>query len=154
MLTAVPPAIARSSWGARPPRRPAEVLRPTFAVVHHTTGRNDYAPHDVPALLREIQDLHMESNGWDDIGYNLVVDRFGRVFAGRSGIGAHARGHNGRALGIALLGDFSHAPPSPAAQRALREAGGALALVAHRELDDTECPGAAWQDLPRLGPAP
>ena len=149
MLNRVPITIDRLDWRARAPRRRAEPLRPTFAVVHHTTGRNDYRRGDVPSLLREIQDLHMDVNGWDDIGYNLVVDRFGRVFAGRDGVGAHAYGHNRQALGIAVLGDFSHEPPTRAAQTALRDAAGSLRLVAHRDLDDTECPGRAWPEFPR-----
>lgn len=151
MLTAVPSEIVRSDWGARPPRRPAELLRPRFAVVHHTTGRNDYGRDDVPGLLREIQDLHMDANDWDDIGYNLVVDRFGRTFAGRDGVGAHARGHNAASLGIALLGDFSHGAPSTAARFALLEAAGALPLVPHCEVGDTECPGAALEKVLRQG---
>jgi hypothetical protein len=119
-----PPVSDRSRWGARPPRIPTWTghdLR--LVVLHHTaTGDgNAYGPGDVPAMLRAVQAFHMDANGWLDIGYNFVVDRFGRIWEGRdhSGdglvVGAHAAGVNDGTVGIAVLGDFSAVPAAPAA---------------------------------------
>jgi hypothetical protein len=93
--------------------------------VHHTVNVNDYAQSDVPAMLRAIQTYHMDTNGWDDIGYNFLVDRFGGIWEGRAGgidravIGAHAEGFNTGSTGVSVLGDFSNVPPSGAAVQAV-----------------------------------
>jgi hypothetical protein len=64
-------------------------------------------------------------NGWDDIGYNFLIDRFGQIFEGRYGgveqnvIGAHAQGFNTGSVGIALLGTYGSVRPSAAAREAL-----------------------------------
>ena len=48
--------------------------------------------------MRGIYLYHVRGNGWDDVGYNFLVDRFGQVFEGRYGgvernvIGAHSQG--------------------------------------------------------------
>ena len=89
-----------------------------FAVVHHTAGTNDYRREDGPAIVRAIQLYHVKGNGWNDIGYNALVDRFGVVYEGRWGglgenvVGAHARGFNTGSFGIAVMGEFTHHRPS------------------------------------------
>ena len=101
-----------------------------FAVVHHTVNSNTYAASDVPALLASIYTYHTGTNGWCDIAYNFVVDRFGRIWEGRSGgvekaiIGGHAQGFNTGSMGVSFLGQFepgaspTAADPSAAAVRA------------------------------------
>ncbi len=116
------PAISsRSSWGARAPKSdPTISSRVKMAFVHHTVSTNDYAGADVPAMLRGIQAYHMDVNGWDDIGYNFLVDRFGGIWEGRAGgttrnvVGAHAVGFNTSSVGVAVLGDFRTVAPSAA----------------------------------------
>jgi uncharacterized protein with LGFP repeats len=66
--------------------------------VHHTVNANDYSSAEVPGIIRSIYAYHMQGRGWSDIGYNFLVDRFGRLWEGRSGgidrpvIGAHTWG--------------------------------------------------------------
>jgi hypothetical protein len=126
--TAAPPIVPRLSWGAdesirRAPPGYAPVVR--FAVVHHTAGRNDYSRAEAPAIVKGIQLFHVRGNGWNDIGYNFLVDRFGTVYEGRFGgsdrdvIGAHAQGFNTGSVGIALLGTYGSTRPSAAAVDAL-----------------------------------
>ena len=104
----------RASWTSRPPKVTPQIA-PTvrMGVVHHSVSGNSYGPDDVPGELRAIQAFHMDGRGWDDIGYNFAVDRFGRIWEGRAGginlavVGAHALGANYEGVGVVALGDFS-----------------------------------------------
>jgi len=118
---AAPPIADRGAWGARAPRGPNAVASSLkMAFVHHTTGPNNYSAGEVPRMLRAMQAYHMDANGWDDIGYNFLVDRFGRLWEGRAGsrqraIGAHTMGFNTASTGVAVLGTYTRTAPSPAA---------------------------------------
>ena len=114
-----PPINGRGSWGAAPSRSaPTDAGAIKMAVVHHTAGSNDYGQSDVPAILRGIQAFHQNSRGWNDIGYNFLVDKFGTVWEGRDGgiaaavVGAHAEGYNTGSMGISLLGTFTSVDPT------------------------------------------
>lgn len=134
-LVARPEVRTRGEWVAREPK-----VAPTYGAVqmgfvHHTVGANEYTAAEVPGILRSIQAYHMDSNGWDDIGYNFLVDRFGRVWEGRAGgiersvIGAHAGGFNTNSSGIALLGTFTDvAAPAAATAAVSRMLGWKLPL--------------------------
>ena len=75
--------------------------------------------------MRAIELYHVQGNGWNDIGYNFLVDKYGQVFEGRYGgitrpvIGAHAQGFNSGSVGIAVIGDYGSTSISPAARAAL-----------------------------------
>jgi hypothetical protein len=116
-----PPAIiSRAGWGADESMRtcdPEYSSRMVSAAVHHTASANGYAAGDVPGILRGILAFHTRpeaagGRGWCDIGYNFLVDRFGRVFEGRAGgvdrtvVGVHTGGFNSRTIGVAAIGDF------------------------------------------------
>ncbi len=126
----MPPIVLRAAWGAdesirRAPPSYASSLR--FAIVHHTAGQNDYTRVQAPAIVRGIELYHVQGNGWNDIGYNFLVDRFGTVYEGRYGgidrnvIGAHALGFNTGSVGVAVLGTYGSKAPSQAAQDALEK---------------------------------
>ncbi|MEH0842029.1 peptidoglycan recognition protein [Micromonospora sp. CPCC 205711] len=80
--------------------------------VHHTAGGNTYSCADSAAIVRGIQVYHVKSNGWNDIGYNFLVDKCGTVFEGRKGgidkpvTGAHTYGFNTNNAAIAVLGTY------------------------------------------------
>lgn len=125
------PAIAtRAEWGADESivvDEPAVAPEADLGLVHHTAGGNGYAPQDVPAILRGVQEFHINGNGWSDIGYNVLVDAYGGLWEGRAGgieeavIGAHAGGFNTGSFGVAVIGDFSGAAPPAAAVDGLAE---------------------------------
>ncbi|MGH2767864.1 MAG: peptidoglycan recognition protein family protein, partial [Actinomycetota bacterium] len=123
---AYPEIRLRSSWGARGPKL-VPILAPSLkiAFIHHTATATDYAPEEVPSILRSIQAYHMDSNMWNDIAYNFLVDRFGRLWEGREGgtdkpvVGAHAQGFNTGSTGIAVIGNFQEARPPQAVLAAL-----------------------------------
>ena len=127
--TVAPPIVARAAWGADerirrgPPSYAADVR---LAVVHHTAGQNGYSRAEAAAIVKGIQLFHVQGNGWNDIGYNFLVDRFGTIYEGRFGgvdrnvVGAHAQGFNTGSVGIALLGTYGEGvSPSQAAQDAI-----------------------------------
>src|SRR5207253_10845506 len=123
-----PPIIARRAWaqGMAPPRVVPGYGAVRLAFVHHTENPNGYTRGEVPAMLRAIYAYHRFARGWNDIGYNFVVDRFGRIFEARAGgvdepvVGAQAGGYNLVSTGVAVLGAFASRSISPAAARSLR----------------------------------
>ena len=126
------PRFAGRSRAASPPARAPEVGRPESwrrghphynhtikqVHVHHTASGNHYRRGDVPALIRGMYRYHTRYLGWSDIGYNFLVDRFGRIWTGRAGgsgrpvRGAHTLGFNSTSAGVAVIGNFETARPS------------------------------------------
>jgi flagellar hook assembly protein FlgD len=122
-----PPIVTRAKWGADEAYRTGSpsygVVRCAF--VHHTVNANTYTRAQAPALVRGIYYYHTQVNGWWDIGYNFLIDRFGTIYEGRYGgvtkavLGAQVLGFNSWSTGVALIGTFETAAPSPAAVSSL-----------------------------------
>ena len=123
-----PSLIPRAAWRANEEIRRAgpmfaQSLR--FAIIHHTAGANTYTAAQSAAIVRAIQVYHVQGNGWNDLGYNFLVDKYGQVFEGRYGgaernvVGAHAEGFNTGSVGIALLGTYGDARPTAKALEAI-----------------------------------
>ena len=123
-----PSVITRAQWGAD------ESLRcdsPTYddfiggATVHHTAGSNNYTKAESAGIVRSIYAYHAQTLGWCDVGYNVLVDKYGQTFEGRAGgldkavQGAHAGGFNENTTGIAMMGDYSTVEPSQATLNAV-----------------------------------
>jgi hypothetical protein len=123
-----PSIVPRSGWNADEKivrAKPLVVAADKLAIVHHTAGTNSYTRAQAAAIVRGIEVYHVKGNGWNDIGYNYLVDRFGTVYEGRRGgidknvVGAHAEGFNTGSIGVALIGNFTAATPPKAMQDAL-----------------------------------
>jgi hypothetical protein len=126
-----PPIITRAEWGANEAIRRNKKNGPKIAdnvhlaIVHHTAGTNSYSRSQSAAIVRGIETYHVLGNGWDDIGYNFLIDKYGQVFEGRWGgmekavVGAHAMGFNFGAVGVSLLGNYNGAGLTIAARAAL-----------------------------------
>ena len=118
---------SRGEWGADESLRkaPSYAARVDAVVVHHTVNANGYSREDVPSLIRADYLYHVQTRGWDDLGYNLLVDQFGQVWEGRAGglgratIGAHAQGFNDGTLGVAMIGDMTQTTATHDAEKAL-----------------------------------
>jgi hypothetical protein len=116
-----PSIISRAAWGADESLRncsPDYSKSMSAAAVHHTVSTNAYAAGAVSGIIRGIYAFHTRAaaaggNGWCDIGYNFLVDRFGRTFEGRAGgitstvVGAHTGGFNSRTIGVSAIGNFA-----------------------------------------------
>ena len=120
-----PAILNRAKWGADESLRNGDpeynqVIKQVH--VHHTASRNDYTMGEVPGLIRGMYWYHTQSLGWNDIGYNFLIDRFGRLWEGRRGgwvthptRGAHTLGFNWDSTGVALIGNFEKKAPTKAA---------------------------------------
>lgn len=158
--------VSRKDWGARSPREVHATTWPNrrMVIFHHATGPDDVKGPDA-ALVRGIQRYHMDSRGWNDIGYNFLIgvggDDDGKIYEGRGWltIGAHCNGHNTEAIGVCFIGDFRHDqdPLTPAAceaastvyLEACKRAGRKLEYAGHGRIpgQSTACPGdqvLAW----------
>ncbi len=124
-----PAIVTRAQWGADEAYRSGPpsygVVRCAF--VHHTVNANTYTRAQAPALVRGIYYYHTQVNGWRDIGYNFLIDRFGTIYEGRYGgvakavIGAQVLGFNAMSTGVALIGTFESVAPSSAALSSLEQ---------------------------------
>jgi hypothetical protein len=128
-MTETPTIISRKEWGAderlrRAPARYAATIRAAF--VHHTANAGHYTREQSPALVRSIYLFHTRVRGYNDIGYNFLIDRFGQVFEGRAGgiaaavVGAHTGGFNTGSFGVAAIGHHDQDAVPAATQVALR----------------------------------
>jgi hypothetical protein len=130
-LAPKPAVVSRAGWGADlpsggcPPRGPAEYGTVQAAVIHHTVNANDYTPEEAAGIVLGICRFHVYGNGWNDIGYNALVDRYGTLYEGRAGglkrpvVGAQAQGFNSQTTSIASIGDHTSEAPTPEAQRSI-----------------------------------
>jgi len=127
-LAGAPQIIPRSGWQADESiRRAPPVYAPSvqFAIVHHTVNSNGYSCSQSASMVRGIEVYHVKGNGWNDIGYNFLVDKCGQVFEGRYGgidrnvVGAHSQGFNTGSVGIALIGTYTSVGPTPEQRQAL-----------------------------------
>ncbi len=117
-----PAIISRAQWGADESLRGSITYTSTVkvGVVHHTASTNSYGSGDAAAQVRAIYAYHTRTLGWSDVGYNFLVDKFGRVYEGRAGgvhrpvMGAHSGGFNKDTFGVSALGTYSSTTP-PAA---------------------------------------
>jgi hypothetical protein len=124
---APPVMVPRAAWGGDgvKPRAAPDYGDVQVAFVHHTVSANDYAPEDSAGIVLAMAKYHRDTNGWNDLGYNFVVDKYGQIFEGRAGgvdqaiVGAQAQGYNSHSTGIANIGTFSEAGQTEAALDAM-----------------------------------
>ncbi|MFD7560130.1 N-acetylmuramoyl-L-alanine amidase [Streptomyces sp. NPDC059835] len=143
---------SRAEWGARPAKDVTRVdpSARTGFTVHYSDGPTTQS-------VRQIQNYHMDSNGWSDIGYNFLVDDTGRIFEGRGWYvqGAHASGWNTSHIGVCFIGEDGDA--TERAYSSIRALYDQANILAGRKLEKTyhgglpgnatSCPGAklrAW----------
>ena len=114
-------SLPRRQWGASEDVQLKVALgKPVRITIHHSGGAIFTAIERdlVGGAIKAIQNSHIGSKGWDDIGYHFIVDPAGRAWEGRhlDRIGAHAgsRGLNQGNIGILVLGNFDLQQPSPA----------------------------------------
>jgi len=64
MTAGCPNIVSRAEWGARPPTSTSNIAHPIPMVfVHHTETGACNTQASCEAIVRSIQDYHMDSNG-------------------------------------------------------------------------------------------
>jgi len=95
---------------------------PARIIVHHTGGTDknplEDTSHHTAAI---IKNWHVNGLGWSDIGYHWVIEKDGKVVAGRDERteGAHTIGQNRSSIGICLSGNFDATLPTEAQTKSL-----------------------------------
>lgn len=125
----LPGFVGRSDWGkdfqlnSNIYHPPATYTQVTHLIVHHSAGTN--LSNNWSSVVASIFDFHVNSNGWQDVGYNWLIDPNGIIYEGRGGgdnvRGAHMCGYNNNTLGVCMLGNFETAEPMPAALLSLKK---------------------------------
>ncbi|MBI2849290.1 MAG: N-acetylmuramoyl-L-alanine amidase [Chloroflexi bacterium] len=113
-----PAVISRAQWGSPEPYSsvnwPPQYRQTVKIILHDTQTRND--DEDPARTVRAIWAYHAITNGWGDIGYNYLIDKYGNVYEGRYGgdnvMGAHALCYNPGSIGISLVGNYFEVEPS------------------------------------------
>ena len=180
-FTPKPQIFSRAQWGADESMRDAASLHyyeVHAGFVHHTVNANDYTRAEVPALLRGIYAYHVRTRGWSDIGYNFLIDRFGRIWEGRYGgvdrpvVGAHTLNYNDYSFAASAIGNYELVQPGKKLLAAYgrlyawklslhgvdagstrQQVGSTVfqAINGHRDAAATACPGKyLYAKLPRI----
>lgn len=127
-----PTFVGRDVWGGdqclgADPHEPRYTDGVEVMFVHHTATANSYGAADAADIVYSICNYHVNTNGWRDIGYNFLIDKFGTVYEGRAGgvdaavWGGHTGGFNYYSTGVALIGDHNSAAVTQSTLDALQE---------------------------------
>ncbi|MEO1513962.1 MAG: N-acetylmuramoyl-L-alanine amidase [Bacteroidota bacterium] len=167
-----PEFLDREEWcanGQCPIKNSPALTEVSHLIIHHSAGSNSSS--DWPAVVRSIWDFHVNTRGWDDVGYNWIIDPEGQIYQGRGDNvrGAHFCGTNSQTMGVCLLGTFTEQEPTDAAVQSLRNlltwkacdrsidpllqslhqgsGKNLFGVTGHRDGCATACPGDAFYPL-------
>ncbi len=171
-----PNIFSTTAWNARPPSSAVTLAgnNPNKIVVHHTAFANtaDSGQSGSFAIAHEIQDLHMDTNGWIDSGQHFTISRTGYIMEGRHRslerlqagsnmvVGAHTVNQNTQSIGIENNGTYTSVAPPALLYASLTSLCSYICyqygiaptqIFGHRDFNDTECPGdKLYAMLPQL----
>jgi hypothetical protein len=124
-----PSYIPRSQWcgsytACHNPTYTVSYINPTHVVIHHGASPDTYT--DGAAVVRSYWNYHVNTLGWNDIGYNYLSDKYGNLYQGRHNpnylnpnnyrdvLGAHAGASNSYSIGYNYLGNADVTTPTTA----------------------------------------
>lgn len=156
--------VTRAGWRARSRTLPTNITPQHGGTTMHYVGATQI--HDshssCAGRVRGIQNMHIDSNGWSDIAYSLLICQHGYVYIGRgTGRRTAANGTNSgnqNWYAICFLIGGSQAPTPEAVQAGrdavayLRDQGNAgNGINGHRDHLATSCPGSPVYSLVQSG---
>ncbi|KAG8448443.1 hypothetical protein GDO86_015511 [Hymenochirus boettgeri] len=160
-----PTIFTKSQWGGRAPTCQSSMTTPVlYVIIHHTAGASCSTKSACITQVKNVQNYHMKSNGWCDIGYSFLVGEDGNIYEGRgwATVGAHAPNYNSNSIGINVIGTFTSRNPNTAAQNAVKNlikcgvSKGYIKanyiLKGHRNVTPTECPGNTFYNTIKTWP--
>jgi hypothetical protein len=156
--------IKRSQWGAKHGRGPTNITPEKGGVAIHYVGGGKLTGIEhsrCAARVRQIEEDHVNGNGWAGIAYNFLACEHGYVFEGR-GLGRRSAaqgttsGNQNYYAVCALIGDKD--PSDDPLKNALRDAIDYLRdhragsrIKGHRDFRATSCPGERLYSWVREG---
>lgn len=158
----------RQQWGGKPPRNRRYDVTPEGVAIHWPGARTDFRarPHEHhQRFMRQWQEMHMEDQGQNDIGYGSVLCPCGILMMGRTEpdkplvrVGSNGTADANRRYTSVQMMLGTQEPPTDLeitwlgeAVAWLRSKGWGPAVVGHRDLSQTSCPGdALYAALPRI----
>lgn len=126
----MPPIITRAMWGADESRRSGKTKYSgtiKAAFIHHTVSTNNYTPEEAAKQVRNLYQWFTRGLRYNDMAYNFLIDRYGRLYEGRGGgvdqavVGGHTAGFNADTFAVSAIGDFRTFRPNPTDQAAINE---------------------------------
>lgn len=117
-------------------------------ILHHSLTK-DGTVKDFDAIKK----YHINTKGWDDIGYQYVIEKIGDKYYTLKGrnensVGAHTSGHNTNTIGICVVGNFDIAAPEKGALDELtkllddiEQRYKGIIVMGHNEYSNKSCPG-------------
>lgn len=151
-----PAVTSRSAWGARSPNGSYTSHTPKKITIHHTY-QPTAANYRGATSIRQIQNYHMDSNGWMDIGYHFLIGTYPSsgettIFQGRpeTVVGAHTGGANTNNVGVNVVGDYTYEKLHSNSYKALIHLLAWLCnhygispnnIYRHMDFNATACPG-------------
>jgi len=132
--------------------------------VHHTAMDECFEKESCVSMVQSVQNFHMDSRKWDDIGYSFLIGEDGRVYEGRGWgvVGAHTLHYNAVAYGFCVMGNFMEKIPNKKAQKAVKaiiKCGVQQGYIhedyemfGHRDASCTECPGNQFYNIIQAWP--
>ncbi|MDR2835323.1 MAG: N-acetylmuramoyl-L-alanine amidase [Bacteroidales bacterium] len=134
----------------------------THTIIHHGASPTTYS--DGAAVVYSYWIYHVNSNGWEDIGYNYLFDKYGNFFQGRKNPqmpnidvhAAHAGNSNTYSIGCNFLGD-SDSPGTAPTEPQIQKCTELLAWwYNHKNFDPTSSASilrqdqVVWTTMPRI----
>ena len=160
-----PSIVSRSGWGARQPKKGYSYHSPRRLTVHHTY-RPLASSFNGASTIRSIQNYHMDSNGWSDIGYHFLIGTYSSgqtvIYQGRpeNVLGAHTGGANTNNVGVNLIGDYDMEKVHPNGYKAMINTLAWLCdrynispneIYGHKDFSNTACPGQGlYSKIPQI----
>ncbi len=151
-----PTIVSRSGWGARSPNGSYSSHTPQKITIHHT-WRPTAADYNGASTIRSIQNYHMDTNGWMDIGYHFLIGTYPSsgatsIYQGRpeTAVGAHTGGANTNNVGVNVVGDYTTESLHNNSYQSLIKLLGWLCsnykispdnIYGHKDFNSTACPG-------------
>lgn len=129
--------------------------KPLYAIIHHTADASKSPQLQKVEAYHKLR-FNMRSSLGFYTGYHYFIERDGTRIQTRDIYeeGAHAKGRNSEAVGIALAGNFDFEEPSFAQLQQLENTRKELSITLgipnfhleyHFNFSDTHCPGAYFR---------